>query len=68
MRKTNRLKKVASIAAVVALAVTLTPSGVMTNGLGVNKIVYAELAPGTGKSNIIYKLYTKFPDCVVKTE
>lgn len=42
MRKTNRLKKVASIAAVVALAVTLTPSGVMTNGLGVNKIVYAD--------------------------
>lgn len=30
--------------------------------------MYAELAPGTGKSNIIYKLYTKFPDCVVKTE
>ncbi|MDD6333303.1 MAG: hypothetical protein PUB04_02425, partial [Clostridia bacterium] len=58
MRRTNRLKKVASIAAVVALAVTLTPAGVMTNGLGVNKIVYAD-EQGQTQSKVLDTIWNK---------
>ena len=42
MRKTRRLKKAATVAAVVAMTATMMPVGVLTNGFGVNKIAYAD--------------------------
>ena len=58
MRKTRRLKKAATVAAVVAMTATMMPVGVLTNGFGVNKIAYAD-EQGVAQSKVLDTIWNE---------